>query len=83
MGKTWGISPEVALWMHRVVLPPKVVICGLFCSPMVSRVEAKNLLQSLQGSYLRAAVESVKTTPTDAMEVVLFKSPGPGRHSSN
>jgi len=41
------------------------------CSPTVSRVEAKNLLQSLQGSYLRAAVESVRTTPIDAMEVAL------------
>jgi len=44
---------------------------------MVSRVEAKNLLQSLQGSYLRAAVESVKTTPIDAMEVALCLTPLP------
>jgi hypothetical protein len=32
-------------------------------------VEAKNLLQSLQGSYLTAAVGSMKTTPTEALEV--------------
>jgi len=33
-------------------------------SPMVSRLEAKVLLRSLQSSYLRAAVGSMKTTPT-------------------
>jgi len=38
---------------------------------MVSRVEAKNLLRSLQNSYPRAAVVSVKTTPTEAPEVAL------------
>jgi hypothetical protein len=35
----------------------------------MSKVEAKNLLLSLQGSYLRAAVWSMKTTPTEALEV--------------
>lgn len=38
---------------------------------MVSRVEAKNPLRSLQDSYPRAAVGSVKTTPTEAPEVAL------------
>jgi len=42
---------------------------------MVSRVEAKNLLQSLQGSYLRAAVESVKTTPIEAKDIALCLTP--------
>jgi hypothetical protein len=38
---------------------------------MVSRVEAKNLLQSLQSSYLRAAVGSTKTTTIETIEVAL------------
>jgi hypothetical protein len=38
---------------------------------MVSRVEAKNLLQSLQGSHLRATAESIKTTPTETLEVAI------------
>lgn len=42
---------------------------------MVSTVEEKNLLQSLQASYLRAAVESVKNTPTEAMKVALCLTP--------
>jgi hypothetical protein len=38
---------------------------------MVSRVEAKNLLRSLQDSYPRAALGSVKTTATETPEVAL------------
>jgi hypothetical protein len=37
--------------------------------------EASNLLRSLQGSYLRAAVGSMKTTPTEALEVALCQTP--------
>jgi hypothetical protein len=42
---------------------------------MLSRVEKMNLLQSLQGSYLTAAVGSMRTTPTEAMEVALYQTP--------
>jgi hypothetical protein len=42
---------------------------------MVSRVEARDVMRSPQGSYRRAAVESMKTTPTEALEVELFQTP--------
>ena len=42
---------------------------------MVSRVEIKELLRSLQGNYPRAAVGSMKTTPTEALEVSLYQAP--------
>jgi hypothetical protein len=42
---------------------------------MVSKVETRNLLQNLQGSYLRAAVGSMKTTPTEALEIDLCLTP--------
>lgn len=75
MGKTWGISRKVALWMHRAVLLPKILYASVVCWSIVSRIEAKNLLQSLHGSYQRAAVEFVKTTPKEAMEVALCLTP--------
>ena len=43
--------------------------------PMVSRVEIRNLLRSLQGNYLRAAAGSMKMTPTKALEVALCQAP--------
>jgi hypothetical protein len=41
----------------------------------VSRVEIKNLLRSLQDSYLRAALGSREMTPTEALEVALCQTP--------
>jgi hypothetical protein len=41
---------------------------------MVNRVETMNLLRSLQGSYLRAAVGSMKVTPMEALEVALCQT---------
>jgi len=41
----------------------------------VSRVEARKLLQSLQGSYPRIAVGSMKTTPIEVLEVALCLNP--------
>jgi hypothetical protein len=42
---------------------------------MVSRVEIRNLLRSLQGNYPRAEVGAMKTTPTEALEVALCQAP--------
>jgi hypothetical protein len=39
MGKTYGISTEVALWMHGAVLLPKILYVSVVWWPMVSRVE--------------------------------------------
>jgi hypothetical protein len=61
--------------MHRAVLLPKILYASVVCWSIVSRIEAKNLLQSLHGSYQRAAVEFVKTTPKEAMEVALCLTP--------
>jgi hypothetical protein len=69
-----GINPKTAIWMYQTVLPQKLY-ASVVCWLMVSRVEAKNLLQSLQSSYLRAAVGSMKTTPTETTEEALSLIP--------
>jgi hypothetical protein len=56
IGKTWGINPKIALWMYKAILLPKLLYAAIVWWHMVSRVEIRNLLQSLQGNYLRAAV---------------------------
>jgi hypothetical protein len=42
---------------------------------MISRVEIRNLMRSLQGNYLRAAAGAMKTTPTEALQVALCHTP--------
>ena len=75
MGKTWGINPKLALWMYKAILLPKRLYASVVWWPMVSRVETRNLLQSLQGSYLWASVRSMKMTPMEALEVALCQTP--------
>ena len=51
MGKTWGISLKVALWMYKAVLLPKILHASVVWWPVVSRVVAMSLLQSRPVSY--------------------------------
>jgi hypothetical protein len=74
IGKTWGINPNIALWTYKAILLPKLMYAAIVWWPMVSRVEIRNLLRSLQGNYLRAAVGAMKTTPMEALEI----APKPG-----
>jgi len=68
-----GINPKIAIWIYQTVLPQKLYV-SVVCWPMVSRVVAKNLLQSLQSSYLRAAVGYMKT-PIETIEVAISLIP--------
>jgi hypothetical protein len=52
--------------MFQAILLPKLLYASVVWWPMVSRVEAKNLLQSLEGRYLRAAVGSMRMTRAEA-----------------
>jgi hypothetical protein len=61
IGKNWGINSKIALWMYKAILLPKLMYAAIVWWPMVSRVEIKNLLQSLQGNCLMAAVGATKT----------------------
>jgi len=73
MGKSWGINPKIAIWMYKTILLPQILYASVVWWPMVSKVEAKNVLRSLQGSYLRAAAGSVKTT--EVLEIALWVTP--------
>jgi ribonuclease HI len=75
IGKTWGINPKIALWMYKAILLLKLIHAATVWWPMVSRVEIRNLLQILQGNYLRAAVGVMKTTPMEALQVALYQAP--------
>jgi hypothetical protein len=77
MDKTWRINSKLALWVYKAILLPKLLYVSVVWWPMVSKVEIRNLLQSLHGSYLWAAVGSMKTTPTEVPEVVLYQTPLP------
>jgi hypothetical protein len=69
------MSHKVALWMYKAVLHPQYFFVSVVCCPMLRIIQATNLLRNLQISYLRAAVGSMKTTPTKAPYVALCLPP--------
>jgi len=71
MGKSWGINPKITIQMYKTILLPQILYVSVVWWSMVCRVETKNVLQSLQGRYLRTAVGSVKTT-TEMLEIALW-----------
>jgi len=71
VGKSRRINPSIAMWMYKTVLLPQILYASVVWWCVVSGVETKNLQRSLQGSYLRTPIASVKATPTEALEVVL------------
>ncbi|XP_020295563.1 uncharacterized protein LOC109860702 [Pseudomyrmex gracilis] len=75
MGKSWGIKLNTALWIYKAVLVPRLTYAAVVWWPRVEKMESKNLLKSLQGNYLRAAVGTMRTTPTEALEVALCIPP--------
>jgi hypothetical protein len=75
MGKSCRINSSIAMWMYKTVLLPQILYASVVCWCVVSRVKAKNLQRSLQGSYLGAPVGSVKTPLTETLEVALCLTP--------
>jgi hypothetical protein len=61
--------------MYKAILLPKLMYAARIWWSMVSRVEIRNLLQSLEGNYLRDAVGAMKMTPTEALEVAIYQAP--------
>jgi len=63
--------------MYKTVLLPQTMYTSMVLWPIMSKVEAKNLLRSLQGSYLRAYVWSMKQHPRGTGSTHLLNSRGP------
>jgi hypothetical protein len=72
--KTWRINPKIALWIYKGILLLKLLYTAIVWWPLVGKVETRNLLRSLQGNYLKAAVGAMKTIPTGALEVALYQA---------
>jgi hypothetical protein len=66
-----GINRKIAIWMYKTVFLPQILYASVVWWPVVSRVAIRNLLRSLQVSNQNAAVESMKTKPTETLEAAI------------
>lgn len=71
MGKDWGFSPKVSLWLYEMVLLLRLTYAAVVWWPRVQKEETKIRLRSLSDNFLRAATGAMKTKPFDALEVAL------------
>jgi hypothetical protein len=60
--------------MYKATFLTQTLYESMVLWPMVSRMDARSLLPSLQGSYLRAAVEYIQTKRTQPLKVTLCPS---------
>ncbi|XP_018396943.1 PREDICTED: uncharacterized protein LOC108775154 [Cyphomyrmex costatus] len=75
MGKNWGLNLRTALWLYKMVLLPRLTYAAVVWWLRAEKVEARNLLKSLQGGYLRAAAGAMNTAPTEALQIALSIPP--------
>ncbi|XP_015123709.1 uncharacterized protein LOC107045838 [Diachasma alloeum] len=75
MGRNWGFSPKISMWLYKMVLLPRLTYAALVWWPRAEKVEIRNRRKALQGNFLRAAPEALRMTPIDALEVALDLPP--------
>jgi len=68
VGKTLGINLKIAIWMYKTVILPQILYASVAWWSEVSGVAIRNLLRSVQGCNQKAAVETMKTKPTETLE---------------
>ncbi|XP_011312937.1 uncharacterized protein [Fopius arisanus] len=69
MGRDWGFSPKISLWLYKMVLLPRLMYAAVVWWPSAKRVEIRNRLTCLRRNFPRAATGAMRTIPTDPLDV--------------
>ena len=75
LGKRWGLSPKIILWLYKTVIRPMVTYGAVVWWPRTKTGTAINKLQRIQRQACLAITGCMKTTPTAALEVMLDLPP--------
>ena len=69
IGREWGLDMERALWIYTAIAPPKVTYGSLLWAHSLDKALG-NKLKQMQRKILVAISGALRSTPTDAMEVI-------------
>ena len=69
IGREWGLDPERALWIYTAIARPKVTYGSLVWAHGLD-ITLGNKLKQMQRKILVAISGALRSTPTDAMEVI-------------
>ena len=69
IGREWGLDPEKALWIYTAIARPKVTYGSLVWAHSLDKT-LMNKLKQMQRKILVAISGALRSTPTEAMEVI-------------
>ncbi|XP_049868121.1 uncharacterized protein LOC126368267 [Pectinophora gossypiella] len=75
MGKTWGLSPKITLWLYNTVIKPLLTYGAVVWWPRTELSTTITKLQQFQRLACSAITGCMRTTPTAALEVILSLPP--------
>lgn len=74
-GKKWGLKPKMIHWIYTVIVRPRVVYAALVWWPKTKQSTAQKKLEKLQRLACMAMTGAMRSTPSKALEAVLYKLP--------
>ena len=75
IGKRWGLSPKIVLWLYRMVIRPMLCYGALVWWPRSRLATVANKLQKFQRLACLAITGCMRTAPTKALEAMLGLPP--------
>ncbi|CAB3243886.1 unnamed protein product [Arctia plantaginis] len=75
LGKSWGLSPKITLWLYRTVIRPIITYGAVVWWQRTELSTVINKLQQFQRLPCSAVTGCMRTTPTAALEVALGLPP--------
>ncbi len=71
VGKTWGLSPKMALWLYKRVIIFKITYAAVAWWDRMDIVLARSELERLQRAACIMIIGTMRTTPTRVLEMFL------------
>ena len=75
VGKTWGLSPKMMLWVYKAVVIPRVTYAAVVWWRRTELVTARRELDKIQRLACLCITGALRTTPTAALQVFLDLPP--------
>lgn len=75
LGKTWGLSPKMSLWIYKQMVLPSILYGSVIWWQKTTQTTAQNKLSKTQRLACLNITGAMRTTPTAALEVILNLDP--------
>ncbi len=71
IGRTWGLSPKMALWLHKRVIIPKITYAAVAWWSDMDIAFTRSELERLQRAACIMIIRAMRTTPTKVLEMFM------------